>query len=148
MRRAVVRVAIAIRAILRVWRPRTLQEPVRDDEGYRERLVADLVEEDDHLVLLVPLDLALAPLPVADARADGEWHLLRLVHGDAGLADVAVPAGRIKALAEVAEEEPTAALARLGVAPDHVDARAVERATVGLCRRGLLDLAAADLAVG
>ena len=40
-----------------------------------ERLVADLVEQDDHLVVLVALDGRLAPLRVPDAAADGEGHV-------------------------------------------------------------------------
>src|SRR4051794_26395647 len=86
---------------------RGFQQAALDDEVDAERLVADRVEDDGDLAVLDLPDGAVAPLAVAHAIADGERTGV-LVGGDlvaAPLADVAAPARRVVALAEVAEDE-------------------------------------------
>src|SRR5207244_576967 len=70
-----------------------------------ERLVADVVEEDDHGVVVVALDDALAPLTVCDTGAYRERDIVRRRADASGLAVVAAPARRLEGLAEVGQNE-------------------------------------------
>src|SRR4051812_28302060 len=104
------------------------EEVSLDHEVEAERLVADLVEEDDDLVAVVPHNGSLGPLVMCNPRLDleragGRVGRLRL---HAGVADIAVAARPLERLAEVVEDEPAAARPALGVRTHHLDARPVE----------------------
>src|SRR5204862_7277089 len=80
-----------------------LEQPALRHQRGVERPVADLVEHDGDLAALRLGDRPRAPLRMSDALADGERAGLRVGGALAGVADVAVAARRVVALAEVAE---------------------------------------------
>ena len=109
------------------------QQVVLGHGGEAERLVADLVEEDDEPVVLDAHDDAVPPLRVLDRRLDGERGVGPRLRGGgallggagAGVA-VAVAAGLVELLAEVAEQELPPALGGLGVSAHHLHAALVD----------------------
>src|SRR5262249_30305283 len=95
------------------------------DKRHEQVVVAVLIEEDGHLVAVVPLDGALAEAVTRDALADRE----RLGRGlrRARLAVVvAVLAGPGIVLAEVGEQERAPTAGVLGVAAHHLEPGALD----------------------
>src|SRR4051794_26060731 len=86
------------------------EQPALLHDAERQRLVANLVEQEVDRVAVVALYDPLPPLGVADARADVERRLGGLRRrAEAGVAEVAVATRRLERLAEVGEHEVAAA---------------------------------------
>src|SRR4051812_41654352 len=105
------------------------EQVVGDDRLQGQRLVADLLEQDDDAVVLVPHDDAGTPLGVLDGGVDREGVFVVvdvLFVGRSGAAVVAVATWLLELLAEVAEQQLAAATGRLGVAAHHLDPALVD----------------------
>src|SRR3954451_241792 len=101
-----------------------LQQALLLDQLEVEGAVADRLEEDGDAIAVVALDFAVAPLAVGDGGAEREGALDAGFGLDqAGVAVVAVAAGRLVLLAEVAEDEVAAAAVVLGVGAHHFQPR-------------------------
>src|SRR5215475_6165433 len=101
------------------------KKPPLDDERHEQVVIAVLVEEDGHLVAVVALHSALAPMVARNTLADGERLVRRLRHTGCEVV-VAVPARAGIVLAEVREQERAAAAGVLGVAAHHLEPRALD----------------------
>src|SRR3954452_16914590 len=120
------------------------QQTAGDDQLDRQRLVADRVEKNRHLIAVVALYRAFPPIRVLHARTDRERAICCCCLALSRIAVVAVAARTLVLLAEVAEDELATAPGMLGIGAHHLYAGAIEGVALLLCLRcalhGVLEL--------